>query len=65
MLLVYVNSFIAMLNARDSIRAEIDEGSRDISINLTPVRCLRSVRSVSSRGGHVDSDVSYIAIMSF
>ena len=60
--LVYVNSFIAMLNARDSIRAKNDDGNRDISISLTPVR---SFRSVSSPAGHIDSDVSYIAIVFF
>ena len=65
MLLVYVNSFIAMLNARDSIRAKSDDCNRDISISLTPARSMHSMRSVSSPGGHVDSDVSHIAIISF
>ena len=60
--LVYVNSFIAMLNARDSIRAKNDDGNHDISISLTPVR---SFRSISSPGGRIDSDVSYIAIIFF
>jgi hypothetical protein len=49
---VYVNSFIAMLNARDSIRAKQD-GNCDISVNLSRVR---SLPPGSNPSGHAESD---------